>query len=226
MPNHEEDKGHSGGELYGVFLHGKWVTHSPVFTEKQAAESWLMKRKPPDGYKGAVVKSLRAEARELRKRAARVLEEATQESGNLLATGHSDDDLYCVFRKGKLVADAPVFTEQQTAQIWLLMQKRMTQDGYKGLVVKSLKAETKERRKKAARVLVQSGSRSIYLHLRNSSTQCRCRCREQTLAASSWRGRKPPKGRIAHLGGRKTPLWCPVVCRGWERGVECSKSAS
>jgi hypothetical protein len=163
MPNHEEDKGHSGGELYGVFLHGKWVTHSPVFTEKQAAESWLMKRKPPDGYKGAVVKSLRAEARELRKRAARVLEEATQESGNLLATGHSDDDLYCVFRKGKLVADAPVFTEQQTAQIWLLMQKRMTQDGYKGLVVKSLKAETKERRKKAARVLVDAERESVHL---------------------------------------------------------------
>lgn len=163
MPKSEAHKGMSDDDLYGVFRHGKWVTDAPVFTEKQAAESWLVTRKSPNGYRGAVVKGLRAEARELRKRAARVLVDAEQESANLLAAGQSDDDLYGVFHKGKLVADAPVFTEQQTAEIWLLMQKRKPQGSYKGLVVKSLKAETKERRKKAARVLVDAERESVHL---------------------------------------------------------------
>jgi hypothetical protein len=123
MPKYEEHRVHSDDELYGVFLHGKWVTHAPVFTERQTAESWLMTRKPPDGYKGAVVKNLRVEARELRKKAARVLVAAEQESANLLAAGHLDDELYGVFHKGKLVIDAPVFTEKQTAEIWLLDAK-------------------------------------------------------------------------------------------------------
>ncbi|MFL9966949.1 hypothetical protein PQR02_39675, partial [Paraburkholderia sediminicola] len=150
-------------ELYGVFLHGKWVTHAPVFTERQIAEIWLMTRKPPDGYKGAVIKNLRAEARELRKKAARVLVDAEQESANLLAARHLDDELYGVFHKGKLVIDAPVFTEKQTAEIWLLMQKRKPQQGYKGVVIKSLAAEWKERRKKAARVLVKAEQESVHL---------------------------------------------------------------
>ncbi|MBF5008732.1 hypothetical protein [Burkholderia pseudomultivorans] len=163
MPKQEEPKGHSNGELYGVFRHGKWVTHAPVFTERQNAESWLMTRRPPDGYKDAVIKNLRAEARDLRKKAAKVLTDAEQESANLLAAGQSDSELYGVFHKGKLVNDAPVFTEQQTAEIWLLMQKRKPLDGFKGVVVKSLKAETKERRKKAARVLVDAQRESTHL---------------------------------------------------------------
>ncbi|WP_176091172.1 hypothetical protein [Burkholderia ambifaria] len=119
MPKREEHQGLSDDQLYGVFRHGKWVTDAPVFTEKQTADSWLATRKPPDGYKGAVVKNLRAEARELRNKAARVLVEAERESANLLAAGQSDDDLYGVFHKGKLVTDAPVFTEQQPVRIFV-----------------------------------------------------------------------------------------------------------
>jgi len=163
MPKRDEHKVHSEDELYGVFLHGKWVTHAPAFKEREIAESWLVTRKPPDGYKGAVIKSLRAEAEELRKKAVKVLVDAKQESASLLAARHLDSELYGVFQKRKLVVDAPVFTERQTAEIWLLMQKRKPQDGYTGAVIKSLAAEWKERRKKAASVLVKAEQESVHL---------------------------------------------------------------
>ncbi|WP_157685269.1 hypothetical protein [Robbsia andropogonis] len=160
MLRHEEHKGHPDDELYGVFLHGTWVMHAPVFREKQAAESWLTARKPPDGYKGAVVKGLGAEARELRKKAAKVLVDAKRESDRLLAAEYPDDDLYHLFIKGRLVEDAPVFTEKQTAEIWLLMQK--PQD-YKGAAFKSLRSDAKGQFKRAAKALVTAEKESVRL---------------------------------------------------------------
>jgi hypothetical protein len=160
MPKHKEHKGQSDHELYGVFLHGKWVSHSPVFTEKKAADIWLAKRKPPDGYKGAVVKGLRAEASELRKRAGKVLSDAKRESDRLLVEEPPADDLYHLFIKGKLVEDAPVFTEKQTAEIWLLLQK--SQD-YKGAAFKSLKSDAKQQRNRAERALAAADRQSVHL---------------------------------------------------------------
>ncbi|MGS1076254.1 hypothetical protein [Burkholderia glumae] len=160
MPKHKEHKGQSDHELYGVFLHGKWVSHSPVFTERQAAESWLTKRKLPDGYKGAVVKGLRAEASELRKKAAKVLVDAKRESDRLLEEEPPSDDLYHLFIKGKVVEDAPVFAEKQTAEIWLLLQKS---PDYKGAAFKSLKSDAKQQRNRAARALVAAQRESVHL---------------------------------------------------------------
>ncbi|MEZ0601941.1 hypothetical protein ACAX43_07275 [Paraburkholderia sp. IW21] len=160
MPEHKEHKGRSDHELYGVFLHGKWVSHAPVFTEKPAAEVWLAKRKPPDGYKGAVVKGLRAEASELRRNAGKVLADAKLESDRLLEEEPPSDDLYHLFIKGKLVGDAPVFADRMTAEIWLLLQN--SQD-YKGAAFKSLKSDAKQQRNRAARALVTAERESVHL---------------------------------------------------------------
>ncbi|WP_257829835.1 hypothetical protein [Burkholderia glumae] len=62
--------------------------------------------------------------------------------------------IYGVFRNGGWVTEAPVFTERQTAEIWLAMRK--PPDGYKGATVKDLRNEAHELRKKAAKVLVDA----------------------------------------------------------------------
>lgn len=66
--------------------------------------------------------------------------------------GHAE--LYGVFRNGNWVTEAPVFTERQTAEIWLAMRK--PSDGYNGATVKELRSEASDLRKKAAKVLVDA----------------------------------------------------------------------
>jgi hypothetical protein len=82
----------------------------------------------------------------------------------------------------------------------------------------SLPADSSMARKRVS--METSALRSCSDFCASSSAQ---RCREQTLSTSSWRGRTPPKDRIAHLGGRRTRLSYPAVSLGWERSVEQSQ---
>jgi hypothetical protein len=63
-------------------------------------------------------------------------------------------NLYGIFRNSKWMQDAPVFTDKQTGQIWLLMRKPA--DGYKGCVVMDLKKAANELRASARKLLAEA----------------------------------------------------------------------
>lgn len=62
-------------------------------------------------------------------------------------------ELYAVFLKETWVMGAPVFTEMEAAEKWLLMQKPRDRY-YAGAEIKSVQEEANHLRKKAAKMLM------------------------------------------------------------------------